>query len=101
MTDSSGVWNYYNDGKQWLFKMTRKKKTLFWAAVQDDSFRITFYFGDKAEPLLVESKLPQKIKDDFKTSKHYGAIRAISVSLLRDSDIGIIKELISVKLKIK
>jgi hypothetical protein len=101
LTDVSGTWHYYNDGKQWLFKMVRKKKTIFWAAVQEDAFRITFYFGDKAEPLLGESNLPQKIKDNFKTSKRYGAIRAISVRLINESDIEVIKELISVKLKIK
>ena len=31
--DASGSWNYYNDGKQWLFKMVQKKKTIFWLAV--------------------------------------------------------------------
>lgn len=99
--DASGSWNYYNDGKQWLFKMVQKKKTIFWAALQEDSFRVTFYFGDKAEPLLDQSKLPQRLKDDFKTTKRYGAIRAISVKLMHESDFEVIKELISVKLKIK
>ena len=26
--DTSGSWNYYNDGKQWLFKLVQKKKTI-------------------------------------------------------------------------
>ena len=43
--DSQSQWNYYNDGKNWLFKMVRKKKTLFWIGVLKDTFRITFYFG--------------------------------------------------------
>ena len=71
--DISGNWNYYNDGKQWLFKLVQKKKTIFWAAILQDTFRITFYFGDKAEPLIDNSDLPQTIKDAFKTSKRYGA----------------------------
>ena len=45
--DSSGEWNFYNDGKRWLFKMIHKKKTIFWAAILTDTFRITFYFGEQ------------------------------------------------------
>src|SRR5674476_809495 len=40
--DSSGEWNFYNDGKRWLFKMIHKKKTIFWAAILTNTFRITF-----------------------------------------------------------
>ena len=36
--DISGSWNYYNDGKQWLFKLVQKKKTIFWAAILKDTF---------------------------------------------------------------
>jgi hypothetical protein len=99
--NSSGVWNYYNDGKQWLFKMVQKKKTLFWGAVHADSFRITFYFGDKAESVLNESDLPQSIKDNFKTAKRYGAIRAISMKIINNSDLDIVFKLAEIKSKIK
>jgi hypothetical protein len=30
--------------------MQQKKKTIFWVGVLKDTFRITFYFGNKAEP---------------------------------------------------
>ena len=26
-------WRYYNDGKSWLYKITKKKKTICWVAV--------------------------------------------------------------------
>jgi len=62
----SGNWNYYNDGKQWLFKLVQKKKTVFWAGILSDTFRVTFYFGDKAESLIEASELPSNIKNNFK-----------------------------------
>jgi len=99
--DSTGVWNYYNDGKQWLFKMVMKKKTLFWGAVHSDSFRITFYFGDKAEPVLDQSDLPQAVKDNFKTAKRYGAIRAISTRIMNNDDLDIVFTLAEIKSKLK
>jgi len=99
--ESSGSWNYYKDGNQWLFKMVQKKKTLFWGALHSDSFRITFYFGDKAEPVLTQSNLPQTVKDDFKTAKRYGAIRAISTKIMNNDDLDIVFMLAEIKSKLK
>jgi hypothetical protein len=99
--DFSGTWNYYNDGKQWLFKMVCKKKTIFWSGILKNTFRITFYFGDKAESLILNSDLPQSIKDDFLIAKRYGKIRAISTKVNTSSDVELIKELVAIKIKIK
>ena len=60
--DSLGQWNFYNDGKRWLFKMVHKKKTVFWAGILTDAFRITFYLGNKAETIIENSELPEIIK---------------------------------------
>jgi len=99
--DTTGNWNYYNDGKQWLFKLVQKKKTIFWAGILSDTFRITFYFGDKAEPLIEMSELPSVIKNNFKNGKRYGKIRAISLIMSDLSDIEVVKTLIQIKIKVK
>ncbi len=99
--DSAGEWRYYNDGKQWLFKMQQKKKTLFWIGVQKDTFRITFYFGDKAGPVIAGSDLPEKLKDDFREGKRYGNIRAITIKVTGPSDLDNICKLIDIKAKLK
>ncbi|MFH0842470.1 MAG: DUF3788 family protein [Bacteroidota bacterium] len=99
--DASGSWNYYNDGKQWLFKMVQKKKTIFWLAVLDGSFRVTFYFGDKAEPVILSGDLPQAVRDGFIQGKHYGKIRAITTKVTSPSDVETITKLIDIKTKLK
>ena len=99
--DISCSWKYYNDGKQWLFKLVQKKKTIFWAGILKDTFRITFYFGDKAESIIDSSELPQAIKDGFKTAKRYGAIRAVSIKVFDQSDVDNVLKLITIKHKIK
>ena len=96
---SGGEWRYYNDGKQWLFKFVLKKKTLFWAAAYDSSFKVTFYFTDKILPLLDAADLPVRIKDDFKTVKAFGKLKPVSVFLHDAADISNIMELISLKAK--
>lgn len=99
--DSTGVWNFYNDGKRWLFKMVNKKKTIFWAAILSGTFRITFYFGAKAEPVIEASDLPQKIKDEFKTAKSYGLIRGVSFLINDSKDVDNVIKLIAIKHKLK
>ncbi len=97
--DVSGSWNYYKDGKQWLFKFVQKKKTLFWAAVFEKSFRITFYFGDKAEALVFCSDIPEEMKDEFRNARRFGSIRPVSVILSEQKDVENVKKLIGVKIR--
>jgi len=99
--EASGTWNYYNDGKQWLFKMVRKKKTLFWSGIYPDTFRITFYFPDRAEALIDSSELPVAIKEEFKTAKKYGAIRPVSLKVFEHSDVENVLRLVEIKNRIK
>lgn len=99
--DTSGSWNYYNDGKQWLFKMVQKKKTIFWSGIMDNTFRITFYFGNKAEPIIENSDLPRNIRDEFKTAKRYGLIRPVTFLINSETDVDNVLKLIAIKSKMK
>lgn len=95
--DSEGEWNYYNDGKRWLFKLVQKKKTIFWIGILEDTFRVTFWFGDKADRMITESDLPEKIIDEFKSSKKYGAVRAVSIIINDNTDVENMLKLMAIK----
>jgi hypothetical protein len=99
--DAAGSWNYYNDGKQWLFKLVRKKKTVFWSSILSDTFRITFYLGNKAETIIESSDLPQNIKEEFKTAKRYGSIRPVTIKIMDKTDVDNILKMIDIKTKLK
>jgi hypothetical protein len=99
--DSSGDWHYYNDGKQWLFKMVNKKKTVFWAGIMNDTFRITFYLGNKAEPIMESSDLAPGIKEEFRNAKRYGLIRPVSFTIRDSNDIDNVLKMIVIKQKVK
>lgn len=99
--DSIGEWNYYNDGKRWLFKMLRKKKTVFWIGILEDTFRITFWFPDRAEPVIDESDLPGNIKDEFRNAKKYGSTRGLSIKMGDTTDVENVITLIGIRIKIK
>jgi hypothetical protein len=99
-SDSSGTWNYYNDGRQWLYKFVMKKKTLFWAGIINDTFRVTFWFGDKAENLIGSAILPPSIKEEFSKTKKIGAVRPVSIIVREQSDADTVITLISLKARI-
>ena len=97
--DFSEEWRYYNDGKNWLMKVTRKSKTVFWLSVWKNAFKITFYFSDKAEELINQSDIPDDLKNEFKNGKRYGKIRGLTIVFSRKKDIEYAKSLIAIRLK--
>lgn len=97
----SGEWRYYNDGKNWLFKITKKKKTICWVSIYHNMFKTTFYFSDKAEDLITKSELKKEYIDQFLSGKRYGKIRAITVDIIKSTDLNTTKELIKIKEQFK
>jgi hypothetical protein len=100
-SDVSEEWKFYNDGKRWLFRSLRKGKTIFWIGVLKKTFRISFWFGDKAEPLIDQSDLPENIKSDFRNAKKYNKIRSLSITMPNSKDVNNVIKLVEMKLTIK
>ncbi len=99
--DFAEEWRFYNDGKSWLLKVSRKKKTIFWLSIRQDSFRTTFYFTDKAEEKIMASNISEELKQQFKNGKQYNRIRGITISYTTKKDIEAAKALIGIKILMK
>jgi hypothetical protein len=84
-----------------LFKLVRKKKTVFWSSILTGTFRITFYLGNKAETIIENSDLSQSIKEEFKTTKRYGSIRPVSFVIRDKTDVDNVLKMIDIKTKLK
>jgi len=100
-TDISEVWRFYNDGKCWLFRTLKKKKTLFWVGISDGTFRVSFYLGGKAEPLIAQSDLPERIKNEFINDQSKSMFRSITINVDDSQDAENVIKLIEIKLKLK
>lgn len=99
--DITEEWRFYNDGKSWLYKAVRKKQTLYWIGIIKDTFRVTFWFGEKAQSLIEGSTLPDKVKEEFRNAKRYGQLRAISVEVRSEDDYNNVVTLVELKAKMK
>lgn len=100
-SEISEQWRFYNDGKSWLYRTLRKQKTIYWIGVIKDSFRISFWFGDKAEPVIEASALSENIKEQFRNAKRYAHSRAVSIEMRSPEDFENVLKLIELKMKIK
>lgn len=97
----SSEWRYYKDGKSWLLKTQKKSKTIFWLSVHQNAFKVSFYFGDKAESAIFNSSIPESLKESFKFGKRYGKIREITIQVESQDDIENVLQLIEIRLSIK
>jgi hypothetical protein len=97
----SGEWRYYRDGKSWLYKLTKKKKTISWISVYKNKFKTTFYLSDKAKDLIKKSKLKKEYIDQFVHGKRYGKIRGITVEIKKPAYLNATKKLIEIKEQLK
>ena len=97
----SREWRYYRDGKSWLYKITKKKKTICWVSVYHNKFKTTFYFPDRAEDLITASKLKKEYIDQFVHGKRYGKTRGLTVDIKKSTDLNATKALIKIKEQIK
>lgn len=96
--DISEVWKYYNDGKSWLFRSLKKKKTIFWIKVLEDTFRIAFWYPIRLESAIMESNLPDSLKIQYKEAKSFNKMRGIYIDIQDSNDLINIKKLIDFKL---
>ena len=99
-TDISEVWRFYDDGKSWLFRTLKKKNTIFWIGILDGTFRVSFYLADKATPLIAQSQLPEKIKNEFLNTAG-NKFRSITIKMSNADDAENVIKLIEIKLKMK
>jgi hypothetical protein len=73
-------WRYYQDGKAWLCRVTRKDKTICWVSVWDGFFKTTFYFGEKHHEAIEQLDVDDALKSAYASSPG-GKLRPLTVEV--------------------
>jgi hypothetical protein len=97
----STEWRYYNDGKRWLFKVTKKAKTICWVSVWNRYFKVTCYFNNRAEELIKKSLLDALLKKTWLQDVKSSNLRPITMEVRKKSDLKKIKILLELKESLK
>jgi hypothetical protein len=94
-------WRYYNDGNNWLCKITYKKKTIIWLSVWADHFKVGFYFNKKTAPGVFDLDIPQEIKDRFTEASEGKEFKLLVIDVKEGIELEVVKILIEYKKKVK
>lgn len=94
-------WNYYNDGKAWLFKALFKKKTVFWLSVWEGYFKTAFYFTEKNCNGIFELDIDENIKKEFVANKPIGKLLPLSMDMKLKEQLPDLLKIVTYKMKLK
>jgi len=97
VSDASLEWRYYRDGKSWLCKLVRKKKTICWVSIWDRAFRTTFYFTARTGQEIERLPIGQELKDAYRAQTPSGKLIPVTVEVRSQKQLGDVFELVGYK----
>ena len=96
--DLKPEWKFYNKKSGWILKLFCKKRNVLFVIPLEGYFKVAFTFGQKATDVVLNSELPEKIKNDLQLAKKYAEGRTFQVDVKNKVDLENILKLISIKL---
>lgn len=68
-------WRYYNDGKAWLCKVQRKKRTIVWMSAWKGYMQATIYFPERFLDDIFGLDISDETKEKIRLTKNTGKSR--------------------------
>ena len=65
-------WRYYRDGKAWLCKVQKKKRTIVWMSAWKGYMQATLYFAERYLDDILQLDLSDEVKEKIKNTKNVG-----------------------------
>lgn len=96
--DLKAEWKYYNKNSGWILKLFTRNQNILFVIPCNKYFRIASIFGDKATDKILNSELPEIIKNKLSEAKKYAEGRTIQIEVRNESDMNNILKLIQIKL---
>lgn len=71
--DLTHEWRYYRDGKAWLCKVQKKKKTIIWMSAWPGFMKATLYFPERYADDLAGLEVGDETRDRILSAKRVGS----------------------------
>ena len=91
-------WNYSGEKYGWSFRIKDKKRAIIYLLPQDNFFKVSMVFGQKATDIILNSTISDDIKTDLKNTKVYAEGRGLRIDVSNTSSLKDIEELIKIKI---
>ena len=79
-------WRYYHDGKAWLCKVQKKKKTIVWMSAWKNFMEATVYFPERLLDKVLELDIKDTVKERIISTKNVGKSKPCTFEI-RDAEI--------------
>lgn len=85
-------WRYYADGKAWLCKVQKKKRTIVWMSVWKGFMKAGIYIPERLLDKVFELPMSEETKERIRTTKNVGKSKPCifeirNQKILKDMDI--------------
>ena len=90
-------WKYYGVKYGWSLKLFMGSRNLCFIGHYDREFVVAFLFGERDVPRVLESGVPQALKDEFTAAKAYVEGRGMRVHVRGPADLAPVRELLDIK----
>ena len=97
----SSEWRYYKDGKAWLCKVQKKKKTIVWMSVWSGYLQATMYFPLRLVDQVLELDLHPEIKKHILKTKNVGRSKPCTFKIQESTLLGDFEKVMQFKIKSK
>ena len=91
-------WRYYNDGKAWLCKVQRKKRTIVWMSAWKGFMKAVIYFPERYLTDIYGLDISDGSKDRFRNTKHVGKSKPCIFEIKDREILGDVSQVVQFKL---
>lgn len=90
-------WRYYNDGKAWLCKCVKGKKTVLWLSVWDGYFKVSLFFTEKTRVGIQELAIADEIKERMASASPMGKLIPLTLEIESENQLSDLATLVEYK----
>ncbi len=99
--DMSFEWRYYRDGKAWLCKVQKKKRTIIWMSAWKGFMKATIYFPHKFLERVYELGISEDMKERIRSTKDVGKSKPCNFEIRDKSILGDFEKVMQLKVLCK
>lgn len=94
-------WRFYKDGKAWLCKVQRKKKTIVWMSARKGYMIATVYLPVRLLKPLLELDISELSKENIRKAKNVGKSKPCSFEIRDEEVLADFEQVMQFKIKVK
>ena len=94
-------WKFYNKKSGWVYKVSDKKKALFWVTPLRNSFNIGFALRESEKETLLNCEISSEIREKLISAEKYPEGYALRMNIKNEDDFNNLIKILHVVMKLR